>query len=110
MTYLPDVIAELIRAANTVHKLTTRQRRRLLGRAYVEILDQYVKSNGDVPSGGLDPAALFLHATGHVENLSDDDVKELLLDAAEMIRSMRVAMDRRSTTSSAEPHAGTPDA
>jgi hypothetical protein len=66
MTYLPDFIAELIRAANTVHKLTTRQRRRLLGRAYVEILDQYVKSNGEVLKWELDPAGDILHATSHV--------------------------------------------
>jgi hypothetical protein len=109
MKYLPDFIAELIRAANTVHKLTSRQRRRMLGRAYVEILEQYVKSNGETPPGGLDPAAEFLRATGHVEDLSDDEVKELLLDAAEMIRTLRIAQDRGSTTSSAGPHAGAPD-
>jgi hypothetical protein len=110
MTQLSQFIAELIRAANTIHKLTTRQRRRLLGRAYVEILDQYVKSNGEVPKWDLDPATDILHATGHVEDLSDDEVKELLLDAAEMIRTLRIAQDRGSNTSSTEPHAGAPDA
>jgi hypothetical protein len=109
MRILPDFIAELIRAANTIHKLTTRQRRRLLGRAYVEILDQYVKSNGHVPNWELDPATDILHATGHVEDLSDDAIKELLLDAAEMIRTLRIAQDRASTTSRAEPHTGAPD-
>jgi hypothetical protein len=49
MRLLPDFIAELIPAANTIHKLMTRQRRRMLGRAYVEILEQYVKSNGETP-------------------------------------------------------------
>jgi hypothetical protein len=108
MKYLPDYIAELIRAANTVQKLTTRQRRRLLGRAYVEILDQYVKTNGEVPKWELDPVADILHATGHVENLSDDEVKELLLDAAEMIRTLRIAMDHRSNASGVEVHPGAP--
>jgi hypothetical protein len=108
MTQLSQFIAELIRAANTVQKLTTRQRRRMLGRAYVEIIDQYVNSNGKVPTGGLDPAALFLHATGHVEDLTDGQVKELLLDAADMIRTLRIAMDRRSSASSREFHPGAP--
>jgi uncharacterized protein with PhoU and TrkA domain len=109
MRIWPDFIAELIRAANTIHKLTIRQRRRMLERAYIEILDQHAKANDDVSQGALDPAAEVLRATGHVEDLTDDEVKELLLDAAEMIRSMRIAQDRGSTTSSAEPHAGAPD-
>jgi hypothetical protein len=103
MRLLPDFIAELIRAANTIHKLTTHQRRRMLGRAYVEILERYVKSNGETPPGGLDPAAEFLRATGHVKDLSDDEVKELLLDAAEMIRTLRIAMDT-ATLPTSTPH------
>jgi hypothetical protein len=110
MRILPDFVAELIRTANTIHKLTTRQRRRLLGRAYVEILDQYVKSHGETPQGGLEPASEVLRATVHVEDLSDDEVKELLLDVAEMIRTLRIAKDPRSSASSSEPHSGGPDA
>jgi hypothetical protein len=110
MRILPDFIAELIRAANTIQKLTTRQRRRLLGRAYVEILDQYVKSHGQVPNWELDPATDILHATGHVEDLSDDEIRELLLDAAEMIRTLRIAQDRSTSASVVQTHSGAPDA
>jgi hypothetical protein len=39
MTDVPQFIAELVRAANTVERLSVRQRRRLFGRAYMEIIE-----------------------------------------------------------------------
>jgi hypothetical protein len=39
MTYVPQFIAELVRAAKTVERLSVRQRRCLFGRAYMEIIE-----------------------------------------------------------------------
>jgi hypothetical protein len=49
-----------------------------------------------------------VRATGMLDDFSDDEVKELLLDAAELIRALRIAMGRRSSAPSAEPHPAAP--
>lgn len=102
MTHLPTFISELVRAANTVEKLSVRQRRRLFGRAYAEVMDSRAQAWRTLTLGDpLDLATSLLRATGDTEDLCDDKVKELLLDAAEMIRGLKIALDQAVQSSEA---------
>jgi hypothetical protein len=93
MTYVPQFIAELVRAANTVERLSVRQRRRLFGRAYMEIIELRTAAGVFPFPASLDPAIRFLRATGRTEDLRDDQVMGLLLEAADMLRSLKIALD-----------------
>lgn len=96
MRTLSDLVTELVRAANNAEKLPEEAKLRLLGRAYVTILeareDLETSSAEAYRQAGVD----LISATGHVRTLSCDDVKTLLLDAAEMIRQIKMVIDSKA--------------
>jgi hypothetical protein len=89
-----DFIAELVRAANEVAKLSTDDRRRLVDRAVRMVREMRVET-GVRPSHGnrdalrdIEIAILMAEADGN-----DDDVKAVLLDMSEMIRALKIMLD-----------------
>ncbi|MXN48703.1 hypothetical protein GR138_26240 [Shinella kummerowiae] len=94
MAPLSAFIAELIRAANKVGDVADAERVRLLGRAYVTILEAREEIGEEVEKYRQSSLSL-ISATGFVGRLSDQEVKELLLDAAEMIRTIKIVLDTK---------------
>lgn len=94
MAILSEFIADLIRAANKVGDLSDAERVRLLGRAYVTILEAR-EEIGDDAERYRQSGINLISATGYVGRLSEPDVKALLLDAAEMIRSIKIVLDEK---------------
>ena len=93
MRGLPDFISELIRAANNVDRLPEDKRLRLLGRAYVTILQAREEIETETADTYRRAGVDLISATGHVGTLSNQEVKALLLDAAEMIRQIKIVID-----------------
>lgn len=91
---LSELVGELIRAANTVRTLSDAERVRLLGRAYVTILEAREQIGCDAERYRQSSINL-ISATGLVGRLSEQDVKVLLLDAAEMIRTIKIILDAK---------------
>jgi len=92
---LTAVTTELIRAANNIERISLDERRRLLGRAYVTIVEARTELgslDGTTPG---EPALHVVAAVGHADTLSDNDVKDLLLDAATMIRTIKIVLDKK---------------
>ncbi len=95
MTATTDFIAELVRAANEVVKLPPVERGRLLKRAIATI-----RSMRDVvgfpQSGSAADSLVAMGAlAGSVGNRPDADVRAGLLEAAGMIRDLRIVMDSK---------------
>jgi hypothetical protein len=104
MSHTTDFIAELFRAANEVDKLSTGERRRLVDRA-VRMVGEMRIDTGVRPSRGnmdalrdIQIAALMAEAGGN-----DDDVKAVLLDLAEMIRTLKIVLDAKVPDSIRRP-------
>lgn len=95
MSKHPEFITELIRAANKIGELEKGEILRLLGRAYVTILEGREQAGIPLSGGNRDAAIDAKTATGLVETLSDGEVRVLLLDAAEMIRTLKIVLDAK---------------
>jgi hypothetical protein len=95
MSAITRLITELIRAANEVGKLDTLQRRRLLDRAVASIREMRDQT-GILHSETLTDAVIPIRITAStVERRSDDDVKASMLDAADMIRTLKIILDAK---------------
>lgn len=94
MSATTDFIAELVRAANEIDKLSTAERRRLSDRAVRMVREMYIGTGVRHIRGNKDAlrdieiAILMAEAGGN-----DDDVKAVLLDLAEMIRTLKIVQD-----------------
>lgn len=86
-------VAELVRAANHVEHLTDFEKRRLLERGVVKIRE--MRDQVGIPeSKTAADAVIDLQTTaGGIERRSADEVKAALLDAADMIRILRIILD-----------------
>ncbi|MCV9999397.1 hypothetical protein OE766_14190 [Pararhizobium sp. YC-54] len=94
MAPLSELVGDLIRAANRVENLSEADRVRLLGRAYVTIL-RAREQIGDEAERYRQSSINLISATGLVRRLSEQDVKALLLDAAKMIRTIKIVLDAK---------------
>ncbi|MDQ0323398.1 hypothetical protein QO002_005604 [Pararhizobium capsulatum DSM 1112] len=95
MTHTTDFIAELFRAANEAEKITAFEKRRLLERAMRTIYDLRDKA-GMVPGKGLADAADRIRITSAtLDRRSTGDVRSALLLSADMIRSLKIALDAK---------------
>ncbi|WP_018329947.1 hypothetical protein [Rhizobium giardinii] len=97
MSQTTDFITNLYRAANEIGKLSIDERRRLVDRA-VRTAGEMRIETGVRPGRGnndalreIEIAALMAEARG-----SEDDVKAVLLDLAEMIRTLRIVLDGKT--------------
>lgn len=97
-----DFIFELLRAANEIGKLDSYQRRRLLDRA-VSTVREGRDQVGISPSNTAVDAVIDLQTmAASIDRQSDEDVKAALLDAADMIRTLKIVLDAKAEVSRVE--------
>lgn len=97
MSQTTDFITDLFRAANEVGKLSIDERRRLVDRA-VRMAGEMRIETGVRPGRGnndalrdIEIAALMAEARGN-----EDDIKAVLFDLAEMIRTLKIVLDGKT--------------
>lgn len=88
-------ISELIRAANTAEKLTEDERRRLTDRGARTIREMRLET-GIRPGRGKDVLFDLEIAALKAESRSTDQIKAVLLDMADMIRTLKIVLDAKA--------------
>jgi hypothetical protein len=90
-----DFVAELVRAANEVQKLSDFERRRLFERAVTTIRE--MRETIGIPSAEADADRIVelqvMVAARGVRAMSPEEVREGLLTAAGMIRDLHILLD-----------------
>jgi hypothetical protein len=98
LTAISEMIAELIRAADEVQRFSNDYKRSLLLRAYSAILNGR-EEVGFHPSKSRSDTAIDLFAGSEMINqLTDDYIRGLLLDAAHMLRIIKIVLDARDAS------------
>ena len=93
MSSIPAFISELIRAANEVEKLTPREMSRLLDRSVDTIRDMREQIDQVGSRRARDVLIDLQVASSRARDLSPEDARDTLLDAAEIIRALRIMQD-----------------
>lgn len=85
-------VAELIRSANGRRLQSVTELRRLLMRSVVEIRD--LRKYVGIPGSGTSSDAVIgiMNVATRVEDFSDEEVRSALLEAADMIRTLKVVV------------------
>ena len=93
MSLVTSFVAELIWAANQAANLTPFEKRRLLERAVSTIRD--MREQAGIPSSNTEADAVIdLQTTAAaIDNRTDTQIQAALLDAADMIRTLRILLD-----------------
>jgi hypothetical protein len=93
MSGVTEFVAELFRAANEVEKLTAFEKKRLLERAVATIRD--MRDQTGIAGGSLDedPVIDFQTIAASIARRSDETAKAALLDAAGIIRTLKIILD-----------------
>lgn len=97
MTTTTDFVSKLMRAANEVGRLTSVEKQRLLDRAVATILDlreQVAVGGNDVEADAVLNIQVTALSLG-VRTRSNEQVKTSLLEAAGMIRILKIVLDAR---------------
>ena len=95
MSTTTDFISELVRAANEIGKLDNYQRSRLLYRAIATIRDGRDQVGIPPSRTAADAVIDLLTIAASVGSRSDDEIKAALLDAANMIRTLKIVLDAK---------------
>jgi hypothetical protein len=94
LSFATDFIVELVTAANALGPLSIDERRRLIDRAVRMVREMRIETGvrpgrrGNDPLRDVEIAALMAEAAGN-----NDDLKGVLLDRAEMIRTLKIVLD-----------------
>jgi hypothetical protein len=96
MSTLPDLTAELIRAANEVERLSEFERAGLLGRAYRSVRECRDIIGMEQNSLDRDPAIDFLTMSRSIPMFSNEEIKATLLEAAGVIRALKIILDAKA--------------
>ncbi|WP_376742155.1 hypothetical protein [Ensifer canadensis] len=93
MSLVTSFVAELIWAANQAPNLTSFEKRRLLERAVVTIHD--LREQAGIPSShtAADAVTGLQETAATVDSLDGERIRAALLEAADMIRTLRVLLD-----------------
>jgi hypothetical protein len=88
-----NIVSDLIRAANDCRSASAPRLRNLLYAAIREIRD--LREETGIPSSGTSQDAVvgLLSVAAHVEQQSDEDLRAALMEAADLIRTLRVVAD-----------------
>jgi hypothetical protein len=93
---LSTLASQLIRVANTFASPADFPVRRLLDRAY-RAIEAGRKEVGMAPSmADYDVAIDFLTMSRSPEKFAPDEIKETLLDAADLIRTLKIILDAKN--------------
>ncbi len=95
MTATTDFIAELFRAANEVNKLAPVEKRRLLQRAIFTIRDMRDAIGIPPSTTAADTLIDISTVAAAVDRRPNQEVREALLEAAGMIRDLRIVIDSK---------------
>ncbi|MDK1389323.1 hypothetical protein QN224_28380 [Sinorhizobium sp. 8-89] len=94
MSTTTDFIAELIRAVNDIEKLTHYEVSRLLDRSIDTIRDMR-RHTGDAGIHSVRDVLVDLRLSSErVQDLSAEQVRDALVDAADVLRSLKIVLDR----------------
>lgn len=93
MSLTTAFISELVWAANQVEHLTAFEKSRLLERAVVTIREMREQVGMAASKTEPDPVIDLQTTAAGIERLTGDDVRAALLDAADMIRTLRIILD-----------------
>jgi hypothetical protein len=94
------VIAELIKDANQIEKLGDFEKRRMLERAVTTIRDMW-EEIGVPPTKTMRDEVIDLKTTAALierGNVSNEHVKNTMLEAAEMLRTLKIVLDGKGPT------------
>lgn len=94
MTATTDFISELVRAANEIAKVSAVQRVKLMSRGSRMIREMRMQT-GVRPGRGKDALHDLGVAALKSETGSDDDAKSVLLEMADMIRTLKIVLDAK---------------
>jgi hypothetical protein len=95
LSSITDFIAELIRAANEVGRLTPAERTKLMVRGARTIREMRLRS-GIRSGGGRDALNDLEIAALKSEKGSYDDAQKVLLEMADMIRTLKIVLDAKA--------------
>jgi hypothetical protein len=93
MTLTTQLIAELIRAANEVERLTPFEVKRLLNRSVATIRDMREQTGIPGSSRARDVVIDLQVAAARADVLPEDEIRDNLLDAADIIRTLKIILD-----------------
>lgn len=93
MPSIPAFISELIRAANEVEKLTPNEMSRLLDRSVDTIRDMREQTGRFGSRRARDVLIDLQLASSRARDLSPEDARDTLPDAADIIRALRIMKD-----------------
>jgi hypothetical protein len=94
-----NFIAELVRAANMLEKIGESEKRRLLDRAWRTIREGREQTGLKPSRTKADHAMDFLSMSRSLELYSDDEIKGALLEAADMVRTLKIMLDAKDEVS-----------
>jgi hypothetical protein len=93
MTRTTQFIAELIRAANEADKLNPFEIKRLLNRSVATIRDMREQTGILGTSRARDVVIDLQVAAARADTLPEDEIRDNLLDAADIIRTLKIVLD-----------------
>lgn len=104
MKTIADFVSELTKAAHDVHSLPEGEKLRLLGRAYVTIREGWQVLGEPAHLRETAEVMDLVNTSELPMHLHADEMKALLLEAAEVIREIQAAIDAQGDEhSSVEP-------
>jgi hypothetical protein len=93
MTLTTQFIAELIRAANEADRLTPFEVKRLLSRSVATIRDMREQTGIPGSNRAKDVVIDLQVAAARADTLPKDEIRDNLLDAADIIRTLKIILD-----------------
>lgn len=95
MAKITAFVMELVRAANEFERLGDFEKRRLLDRAY-RIIEEGRSQIGMARDRTDSDAAIDLLTMSRApDSFTQDEIKEALLDAADMLRTIKIVLDAK---------------
>ncbi|WFU52004.1 hypothetical protein [Sinorhizobium terangae] len=92
MSLTTQFIAELIRAANEADRLTPFEVKRLINRSIAAIRD--MREEIGIPSSNrAKDVVIDLQAAARADSLSAAEIRDTLIDAADVIRTLKILLD-----------------
>lgn len=73
--------------------MTDQEKRRLLERAFITVLQVREKVGAHAIEASLDAVTNLIVVSSKVEIISDDKLADTMLDAAEMLRQLKISID-----------------
>lgn len=95
MESLPQIVSELVRAANEYDRLGDFEKRRLLDRAYRTVQEARGEIGVAPELADTDAAIDFLTISRAPDRFTDEDIREAILDAADMIKNLKIILDAK---------------